>query len=193
MTRADDLQKITNGMATMIDEALNPDGRRTGFALALFDFGDEGPVAFAANASDKTGLKAMLLGLADRVADGRTVPKNDLSPPATCDLCGGAGELEAHARCHPTAPLRAFFDGSTLSLRCHVPDCNRLVVEFPIATTERDKDVRAAATKLLTLLDVTYNDDVEKVDPELEEQVRIVEIELRTLLGLPLDSLAVPS
>lgn len=51
-----------------------------------------------------------------------------------CDLCGdAASELFLRARCHPTAPLRAVKDGASLTLRCYVPECDRVVAVLPLA------------------------------------------------------------
>lgn len=51
-----------------------------------------------------------------------------------CDLCGdNSGELFLRARCHPTAPLRAVKEGDVLTLRCYIPDCNRVVVRLKLA------------------------------------------------------------
>ena len=51
-----------------------------------------------------------------------------------CELCqdGKDAMLFLHAICHPTAPLRAQLDGTTLTLYCYVPTCNRLVATFEV-------------------------------------------------------------
>ena len=52
--------------------------------------------------------------------------------PAGCELCGDQGPLLLNARCHLTAPLQASLEGSTLILRCYVPDCRKEVARFEI-------------------------------------------------------------
>ncbi len=48
-----------------------------------------------------------------------------------CDLCGDtSGAVFLHARCHPSAPMRASMEGNVLTLRCYLPDCDRMVVQF---------------------------------------------------------------
>ena len=60
--------------------------------------------------------------------------RSKTKPPPGCDLCGDAdGALFLHARCHPTAPLRAQKEGDVLVLRCYVPDCGREVVRLKLA------------------------------------------------------------
>ena len=57
-----------------------------------------------------------------------------------CRLCDGTGDLELHARCHPTAPLRARLidgtDGDVLVLSCYDPACNREVTRFKLEKEE---------------------------------------------------------
>jgi hypothetical protein len=62
----------------------------------------------------------------------------------TCDLCGDVdATLFLHARCHPTAPLRAEKAGDVLILCCYLPDCMREVVRLRLATDEpRDQRER---------------------------------------------------
>lgn len=50
-----------------------------------------------------------------------------------CELCEDATEEQAlvlMARCHFGAPLRAEYQNGALTLRCYVPDCNRVVARF---------------------------------------------------------------
>ena len=48
-----------------------------------------------------------------------------------CELCGDVdGALFLHARCHPSAPLRARKEGRVLILSCYVPSCGREVVRL---------------------------------------------------------------
>lgn len=49
-----------------------------------------------------------------------------------CGLCEDTQGLEMYAKCHPTAPLRARFEGSDglLVLSCYVPECSREVVRM---------------------------------------------------------------
>ena len=53
-----------------------------------------------------------------------------------CELCGDQPdvneELFLHAACHLTAPLQASIVGDTLTLRCYVPDCKKVVATFKI-------------------------------------------------------------
>lgn len=49
-----------------------------------------------------------------------------------CDLCDGEGPLILHAVCHLTAPLQASLEGDTLTLRCYVPDCARVVARMKV-------------------------------------------------------------
>jgi hypothetical protein len=54
---------------------------------------------------------------------------------AGCSLCGDTdGRLFLHARCHPSAPLRAVKDGDVLILRCYLPDCDREVARLRLAS-----------------------------------------------------------
>jgi hypothetical protein len=83
MGRAEDLTEITTGMAKLIDEALNPEGRTTGFLLAVFDFGEAGlPVTFASNAN-RENLKATLHELAKQVEKVGLAPKPTIREAAT--------------------------------------------------------------------------------------------------------------
>lgn len=52
----------------------------------------------------------------------------------SCEFCGDADVtlLHLHARCHPTAPLRATLEGDLLTLFCYLPDCGREVAAFRI-------------------------------------------------------------
>jgi len=51
-----------------------------------------------------------------------------------CDLCYDITASQfLHARCHPTAPLRAIKEGDVLILRCYVPTCDREVVRLTLA------------------------------------------------------------
>jgi hypothetical protein len=50
---------------------------------------------------------------------------------AACELCGDTGRLDLSSRCHPTAPLRAVIDNGRLTLRCYVPECDRVVADWP--------------------------------------------------------------
>lgn len=51
-----------------------------------------------------------------------------------CDLCGDVTEaMFLHARCHPTAPLRARKTGNVLILTCYLPDCGREVARLALA------------------------------------------------------------
>lgn len=50
-----------------------------------------------------------------------------------CELCGDIdGPLFLQARCHPSAPLKAIKEGSTLILRCYIPECDREVVRLKL-------------------------------------------------------------
>ncbi len=52
--------------------------------------------------------------------------------PAGCELCGDF-PVHLHARCHPSAPLRAEMNREgELALYCYLPDCNRLVATFAV-------------------------------------------------------------
>lgn len=59
--------------------------------------------------------------------------KEHMAPPASCDLCGDAGTLHLHAICHMSAPLRAEIAGDVLTLRCYVPECDRVVARMVVA------------------------------------------------------------
>ena len=64
----------------------------------------------------------------------------------SCDLClcGDAGLLDLHARCHPRAPLRAETENGMLSLYCYVPECNRLVARARFAAEAINAELLAA-------------------------------------------------
>lgn len=54
-----------------------------------------------------------------------------------CDLCAdNEGPLYLHAACHLTAPLRASIESGVLTLRCYVPDCNRVVSRMKVTSIE---------------------------------------------------------
>lgn len=55
-----------------------------------------------------------------------------LMPDISCDLCADTGPLILRGRCHPTAPLRVDIDNNVLTLRCYIPDCDRLVAQFKV-------------------------------------------------------------
>ena len=63
----------------------------------------------------------------------------DLMPDekTACELCGDVDEtMFLHARCHPTAPLRARKDGNVLILTCYLPECGREVVRLELAASD---------------------------------------------------------
>jgi hypothetical protein len=54
------------------------------------------------------------------------------STPA-CDLCGdNHGPTFLHARCHMTAPLQASMEHGVLTLRCYLPECQRIVAQLKV-------------------------------------------------------------
>ena len=57
-----------------------------------------------------------------------------------CEFCsdsdGQPEVLYLHARCHPSAPLRAELENGTLALFCYIPECNRLVAQFMTQVVE---------------------------------------------------------
>ncbi len=56
-----------------------------------------------------------------------------MSEPKGCELCGD-WPVFLHARCHPTAPLRAELTPEReLVLYCYLPDCNREVARLQLA------------------------------------------------------------
>lgn len=57
------------------------------------------------------------------------------TPPKECDLCGdNAAPVFLHARCHLSAPLEAELGAdNVLTLRCYVPECNRVIAKFRVA------------------------------------------------------------
>jgi hypothetical protein len=70
---------------------------------------------------------------------------------AACTLCGEVdGALFLHARCHPSAPLRAIKEGDVLVLRCYVPECDREVVRLDLAgvTLTETRTALAESVKL---------------------------------------------
>jgi hypothetical protein len=68
------------------------------------------------------------------MADETTPDPTPALMPEACDLCGDAdGALFLHARCHPTAPLRARKEGDVLILSCYLPTCGREVVRLHLA------------------------------------------------------------
>lgn len=51
----------------------------------------------------------------------------------TCELCGdNEGPKYLHARCHLTAPLQATLENGILTLRCYIPECNRIVTQLRV-------------------------------------------------------------
>jgi hypothetical protein len=63
------------------------------------------------------------------MADDTLTPES-----AACELCGDAdGALFLHARCHPSAPLRARKEGDVLILSCYLPTCGREVARLHLA------------------------------------------------------------
>lgn len=54
-----------------------------------------------------------------------------------CNLCGDNSQpLHLHAICHMTAPLRAELEDGVLTLYCYIPECNRVVARFRLATNK---------------------------------------------------------
>ena len=75
-----------------------------------------------------------------------------MTDAARCDLCSdqpSAQELYLHAKCHLTAPLLAIKDGSTLILKCYIPECGREVARFTLADAEQTAALRAALEGML--------------------------------------------
>jgi hypothetical protein len=50
----------------------------------------------------------------------------------TCALCGDSDRLILESRCHIFAPLKAELHGTTLILRCYVPECGKEVARFDV-------------------------------------------------------------
>lgn len=55
-----------------------------------------------------------------------------------CELCGDTEKLEAHGKCHPTAPVRAVLENGIMTLRCYVPSCDRLIAKFKVEDVPND-------------------------------------------------------
>lgn len=72
-------------------------------------------------------------------------PPKKSALPDGCDLCeDNQGPMYMHARCHMTAPLQASMEGGVLTLRCYLPECQRIVCQLKVtdivkAPTEMDK------------------------------------------------------
>jgi hypothetical protein len=49
-----------------------------------------------------------------------------------CDLCGDNSPVYLHSRCHLTAPLQASLEDGILTLRCYIPECQRIVARFKV-------------------------------------------------------------
>lgn len=60
----------------------------------------------------------------------------------TCEFCGDTGPLVLVGRCHPTAPLRAVLDNGILTLRCYLPECDRVVARFQASVLRGFEHVR---------------------------------------------------
>ena len=68
-----------------------------------------------------------------------------------CDLCGDITASQfLHARCHPTAPLRAIKEGNVLILRCYVPTCDREVIRLTLArpSVPRREQIKRRAARI---------------------------------------------
>lgn len=54
----------------------------------------------------------------------------------SCALCGDVtAAMFLHARCHPSAPLRARKEGNMLILSCYLPACGREVARLTLEAT----------------------------------------------------------
>lgn len=71
--------------------------------------------------------------------DGRAVRHGEGEDmKAGCEFCGDTGPLVLVGRCHPTAPLRAVIEDGELTLRCYIPECDRVVAQFKLAPLEKE-------------------------------------------------------
>jgi hypothetical protein len=60
------------------------------------------------------------------------VAQHPVDPPdEQCHLCGSAGEMYIHGRCHPTAATWAVLREKRVDIECCV--CQRLITTFDIA------------------------------------------------------------